>query len=986
MGLSSSQVDPNVNIRQLERSLADLRALSQVIIDISKSLDLDTVLRASRAGIQRIVHGDSGCFLLIEPGAQTLQLTQADTLSTSLRDELQNLTLDSEIFVNAFTAENRNSVIASLGGRVNQILRKQSVESYVLMPLTAQVRAVGVLLIMSSGGKLLEPQSIDLLMSIGEQVGLAIENARLHATIKAAEEWRRDFMENSPDAFWEGDFQGRITYVNDAACRLFGYARDTLMHMRVTDLNADAQEIQKTASAELQQTGVLVGHDAKVVTRSGEIKTVNYTSRVVRDKNGKVLRFQAISQDVTQRRKLTAELRYRTEELTALNRIAEILNHPLELEHSLNQVCKQIVSITGMEGTAIVMVDEAYQFLHLVAHHGMSDSLINQAQQLGLDDPLTRSIFEGDGLAIDDVMLFDQPGFEGPRMEGYHAGICMPIKKDRVSVGVLFVGSKVRTKYEPSDVALLRNISSQIAVALENSDLYRQMQRRVEELDGLARLSAACTTTLDPQEISDLTIAWTRKLLPARFHLLRLLDHQGLQLVASSADAGIKVRDLLKVEGAQRAVLQERKSYQIGDLESDDTLATAHRQELIQSGIRSYLAVPLPTPERVIGILALGHSEPHVWLDREMELLRTIANQAANAISNAQLFQNVLSEQRKVQAVFDSGLSGLYATDAEGQIVMFNRAAERITGWKFSDVQGAPWQEVLGDPEPLYRKALDDKTSAFNLLGRALKTRDGREIPIVEAVAPLMNEKDEVIGAVGAFWDLTKEKQAEESRARFLQMVAHQLRNPLSSLLSSLQLLERRGMSERKRTELWKIVKSEGTRLKEFSDRFLDLEAEIKSPRPLQLEAFSICALVRQVVHEFAAGKPEHEFRVKSIKPEPMVQADAWRVANILRNLLDNAASYSPAGTRVTISIRWLDDRTVDVAVKDQGEGIPVQDREQIFKPFYRSSKVSGRRTYGHGLGLSIAKSMVEEMGGKIWVDGKSSRGATFHFSLRRNE
>ena len=111
--------------------------------------------------------------------------------------------------------------------------------------------------------------------------------------------------------------------------------------------------------------------------------------------------------------------------------------------------------------------------------------------------------------------------------------------------------------------------------------------------------------------------------------------------------------------------------------------------------------------------------------------------------------------------------------------------------------------------------------------------------------------------------------------------------------------------------------------------------------------------------------------------------ADPDRVEHVLRNLLDNAATYSPVGSLVTVSIRPLDDATIDVAVQDQGEGIPLEDRGHIFEPFYRSSRSTERRTYGHGLGLSIAQTIVREMGGEIWVEGKK-RGTVFHFTLRR--
>jgi two-component system phosphate regulon sensor histidine kinase PhoR len=978
----SAQNDKNP---RSERELADLHALTHVILRINRSLDLDEVLRASLNGIQRVVSGRAGCFILLNPGDRTLRLSHAFGLSTALLEKLQHLPLDL-VPSDDPNNEDQLDIIPAIGERIEGILKNQSVEPFILIPLTALRRPVGVLLVLTETGGLLQPNSVDLMMSIGEQIGLAIENARLHTSVKEAEEWRRDFMENSLNAFWEGDFAGRITYVNDAACKLLGYGRAELLKMRPADFIVDDEASRRAVIVDLRDKGFIENRDAKIVTKTGETRTINYSTRIVRNSQGTNVRFQSTSHDVTMRRKLTEELRYRTEELTALNKIAEILNHPLELERSLNRVCEQIVSITGMEGTAIVMVDGSRQFLHLVAHYGIADSLISLAQHLGLDDPLTRSIFEGDGLAIDDVMLFDQPGFEGPRAEGYHAGICMPIKIERIPIGILFVGSKVRTKYEPSDVALLRNISSQIAVALENSNLYNQMQRRMKELDGLAKLSMACTASLDPARLSEIAVIWTQRLLPSDLCSIRLIENDAMRILAGSVYSQTPLKRDIELDNVFRRVVEKRDTCTITDVENEADLPQAHRDGFRGIGIRSFVAVPMPVPDGVIGILGLGRAIPHVWQPGEIELLQTIANQTANAIHNAVLFQNVLREQRKVQAIFDSGLSGLYATDAQDQLVMFNRAAERVTGWKSSEVQGMTWQEIFGDPEPLYRKALNEKASIFNLQGRAYKTHDGREIPIAEAVAPLMNEQGSVIGAVGAFWDLTKEKQAEESRARFLQMVAHQLRNPLSSLLSSLQLLERRGISAKKRAELWRIVKIEGTRLKEFSDQFLDLEAEIKSPRPLQVETLSMGELVRQVVHEFAIGKPEHRFRVKLPKPEPIAYADAWRVANVLRNLLDNAAGYSPAGTFVTVSVRLLDDKTIDVAVKDQGEGVPLEDRENIFKQFYRSSKAGGRRTYGHGLGLYIAKDMVGEMGGGIWVDSKSNQGATFHFSLRRAE
>jgi signal transduction histidine kinase len=259
-------------------------------------------------------------------------------------------------------------------------------------------------------------------------------------------------------------------------------------------------------------------------------------------------------------------------------------------------------------------------------------------------------------------------------------------------------------------------------------------------------------------------------------------------------------------------------------------------------------------------------------------------------------------------------------------------------------------------------------------------------IPAAKAAAPLLDDKGNVTGAVGAFWDLSREKAAELSRERFLLLVAHELRSPLTGLLSALQLFERPGISRDRRALMWHEIRDNATRLRKFADDFLDHEASIRSPQPVRLETLPIAGLTRELVRQFKGQGRGHRFRVRSSKPEPIASVDVDRFKTVLRNLLDNAVNYSPPGSLVTVMIRLLNDKTVEVAVQDQGEGIPREDRERVFEPFYRSPQLVERRTYGHGLGLSIAKGQVKEMGGEIWVDGRKDHGSTFHITLRRPE
>ncbi len=852
-------------------------------------------------------------------------------------------------------------------------------------------------------------------------------------------------------------------------------------------------------------------------------------------------------------------LRHRNQELAALNAIANILRSPLEIAQSMDQVCEQIATITGMESVTLHLRDEAQPYLNLAACRGLTDALCRQVSRLGLDDPVTRSIaMEGQTIALNDLIDYTGVGFAGPRVEGYHAGIGVPILQRGRPIGIIFVGSKTRTSYEPSDVALLLNIGSQIGNALENARLYAQMERRVQELDGLAQLSAACVASLDPETLAQIIAKRTVQLMQADTCTVRMIEGETARFVAGTHHAvATNPMPRIQFDVIVRGIVEERKPFVMSDLRNDASANSLLRAHLIQLGLQAVLTVPMPARDRVIGILSVGRAEPHEWEPREInllqtianqvgvaldnarlhaqtqqrvreldglaqistavvanfdpqaiaeiavewtqklfsvdvvdlslfrdgklyriaarinhgsppitgpiplgelvtsileqrtplivnnlreeptapdlacqlmeprglqallvvplvtheraigtlavvhtrprqwstqerDLLQTIANQVGNAIENAQLFQRVLNEQRKVQAIFDSGLSGLFATDAAGNIVMFNRAAERITGWTLDEVRGKNWADLLGDHaagnpvESLLEAALFHKQAMYVPEGRKMRTRDGRIIPVAKASAPLLDEKENVIGAVGAFWDLTKEQRAEIEYENFLAMITHQLRSPLSSVLSALELFERRNLPDKQRGELWAIIKSEGNQLKRLADQFLEHQATTISPRPVQLEPLSVAALARRLVRQFQTAPGKHHFRIQTSRVEPFAFADAHRVEQVLRNLLDNAVSYSPAGSRITIRIKSRDAEWVDVSVQDCGAGIPPAEQDHIFQPFYRVPQTSARRVYGHGLGLSLAREMVTTMGGRIWVESEPQHGATFHFTLRR--
>ena len=972
-----------------DQRLRDLEALILVSNQINRSLDPDNVYATSLTGIQAVLHADFGCFVLLNPNSRALELGYSHNLIASLRARLEDFTRDFHFQTDLAFPEDRFPMLGTLGQRLNALLQEQAIPNSVLIPLVTSSQLIGMLLFGITESKLLAPKSIDLLMSIGDQVARAIENARLHTKLIEAEAWSRTFIESSPDAFWEGDPQGRILYINDAASKLIGLERSAILKMHARDFFVYDEQVWRAGIQEMKEKGFWTSPHIHFRIADGQIKDISFTSRAVRDSAGNLVGHQTIFRDVTAQERAREMLQQRNEELAALNSIAGILANPLEVEIALDQVCEKISSITGMETVSIYLVDESRQYINLLAQKGISENLLREVRRLGLDDPITYlTAVEGKPLAYDEVSEFPSPtSLAGPRREGYHAGIAAPIIKHGAPVGAIFVGSKIKNKFLQSDIDLIQNIGSQIGVALDNADLFARMQQRVRELEGLAQLGIACNETLDPLALAQVAVDSGHKLLGTDYVIITLLENNRMRLVAFIAPDGVELRKEMEADPVLLSLMQESDKLAVSDIEKSN-LPELYRQNFLSTGMRSIVAIPMAARDHIIGAMAIAYQQPYAWQPHETDLLSAIAHQVASAIDSAQLFQKILSEQRKVQAIFDSGLSGLYVTDAAGHLVMFNTAAQRMTGWSIDELRDHTWNEIFRDPaqEPTVPSLIDDalsqKKTVFAQEGRKIRRRDGRIIPVAKAVAPLLDEQGNVTGAVGAFWDLSREEEAELEREDFLRLVAHQLRSPLTGLLSALELLEQSDLSKKQQTMMRDVVKSDAERLRRFASQFLKMESVVRAERQIDLTPIPINDLVMELVKKYDTDRT-HPIHVRLSQPSVAAFANRDGLENVLCNLIDNAILYTPNGAPITISVSVVEPERVLVQVQDQGPGISAIEQTKIFRPFYRSPRELSTHATGHGLGLAIAQRLVKEMDGELAVTSEEGKGATFYFTLR---
>lgn len=227
--------------------------------------------------------------------------------------------------------------------------------------------------------------------------------------------------------------------------------------------------------------------------------------------------------------------------------------------------------------------------------------------------------------------------------------------------------------------------------------------------------------------------------------------------------------------------------------------------------------------------------------------------------------------------------------------------------------------------------------------------------------------------------------EAVRMKSEFVSIVSHQLRSPLSNLSWAIDLLRsgRLGKIEKKQTEYFRILEENTGRMKELVSDLLTVSRIEQRTLPLQEKEFSLEDLTQDLISEFEpfARASNAKLSFESQPELPEVWADPDRIKLVIENLLDNAIRYIEKKGKIEIGIRRKDNQVL-FKIKDNGVGIPESDQKYIFKKFFRSESGIRRQTQGSGLGLFIAKSIIEKSGGEIWFESQLGQGTTFYFTL----
>ncbi len=373
--------------------------------------------------------------------------------------------------------------------------------------------------------------------------------------------------------------------------------------------------------------------------------------------------------------------------------------------------------------------------------------------------------------------------------------------------------------------------------------------------------------------------------------------------------------------------------------------------------------------------------------DRNVELSRTTDRLA-------QKVREVLHEQEKTSAVLASVADGVYVVDTEGQIVLWNQAAAEITGFTESEMIGQGCYGAAGiatgvTPEDggtctPFCGGTHEVTADFSSTGYEVLTcrKDQEKIWLSVSAAPIRDPDGTIAGVVHVFRDISEYKEIDQMKSDFVATVSHELRTPLTSILGFSKTLLRTDtkFSDASRESFLLEIVREGERLARLIEDVLSVSRIEAGKLRLDLKPIDVAPTVGQVIKNMARLTSIHNFVINVPDDLPQVKADPDKLYQVLLNLVVNAIKYSPDGGSITVTVGKQEGK-LRFEVEDRGVGISSEHLPHVFERFYRAARGKSGAT-GTGLGLYVSKSLVEQMGGRIWVESEVEKGSRFFFEL----
>jgi len=346
-------------------------------------------------------------------------------------------------------------------------------------------------------------------------------------------------------------------------------------------------------------------------------------------------------------------------------------------------------------------------------------------------------------------------------------------------------------------------------------------------------------------------------------------------------------------------------------------------------------------------------------------------------------YKEVLSEKKETESVICSIAEGLVVVDAKGNVIMMNPAAEKLLGISHKEKIGKSILEGLKEEQviSLVKGAPDKKGKEIEVVS---PNEDTKKI-LRASSAVIEDENGKPIGMVSVLSDITKQKELDRLKSNFVSSVTHELRTPLVATEKSISLLLTENIPESQQKEFLSIAQRNLKRLTALINDLLDLSKLEAGKMEIKRKPSSIVEVINEAISGLKTWADTKSIQIKTVFEDnlPQVNIDPNRIIQVLTNLIGNAIKFTPPSGTITIEAKFIsNDNEIEVAVQDTGIGIAKEDLPRIFDKFFQVGERAPTDISGTGIGLSIAKEIIQLHKGRIWAESEKGKGARFTFRL----
>lgn len=406
-----------------------------------------------------------------------------------------------------------------------------------------------------------------------------------------------------------------------------------------------------------------------------------------------------------------------------------------------------------------------------------------------------------------------------------------------------------------------------------------------------------------------------------------------------------------------------------------------------------YSVLPLQGAQRNLGFLLIAtQTTPHSIPQSIMNRLSHIAGQAALALENQRLYEELRHSNNYIKNIIESINNGIIIIDMADCITQLNKNATAMLGLPSADIIGARYQSAFSTElsdmiGSVKQRALRDGFS-FEKLFEYAPVKD-LKVPLGVNASLLFDDNAERIGVIIVFRnmfvlkELDRLRQLDELKSELVSNVSHELRSPLSVIRAySDAILNQVGADDHEtRNEFLSIINDEADRLTALVNDLLDISRIESGSFEIDKERVQLRDVMEQLADRMATKNPLHRFVCEIPDDLPVLWADRDKLLQVFLNLLDNAIKFSPAGGDIDIRVTQSSDH-VQCAISDPGIGIAEEHLPYLYDKFYRVDNSDVYEIPGTGLGLPIVKHIVESHGGHMDIESCPDRGSTFSVRL----